>query len=45
LRQPLVRERFIEHFAFQFAFGRTSLFFHHPFLERRAASDPVAVRS
>jgi lipoyl(octanoyl) transferase len=45
LRQPLVRERFIEHFAFQFAFGRTSLFFHHPFLERKAASDTVAVRS
>jgi lipoyl(octanoyl) transferase len=42
LRISLVRERFLEHFAKQFGFGRTSLFFHHPALGRRAPSDAVA---
>jgi lipoyl(octanoyl) transferase len=43
LRPALVRERLIEHFAAQFSFERTSLFFHHPFLERKQAADAVAV--
>jgi lipoyl(octanoyl) transferase len=41
LRISLVRERFLEHFAEQFGFGRSSLFFHHPALARRAPSDVV----
>jgi lipoyl(octanoyl) transferase len=41
LRASLVRERFLEHFAEQFGFGRTSLFFHHPALARRAPLDAV----
>jgi lipoyl(octanoyl) transferase len=45
LRPSLVRERLIEHFAAQFGFARTSLFFHHPFLERKPAADAVAIRS
>jgi lipoyl(octanoyl) transferase len=42
LRTSMVRERFLEHFAEQFGFGRTSLFFHHPALARRAPLDAVA---
>lgn len=42
LRTSMVRERFLEHFAEQFGFGRTSLFFHHPALGRRAPLDAVA---
>ncbi|MCS6850365.1 MAG: lipoyl(octanoyl) transferase LipB [Gemmataceae bacterium] len=30
LRPALVRERFLEHFAAQFGFARTTLFFEHP---------------
>lgn len=42
LRTSMVRERFVEHFAAVFGFERTSLFFHHPALARRAPSDAVA---
>jgi lipoyl(octanoyl) transferase len=42
LRTSMVRERFVEHFAARFGFMRTSLFFHHPSLPRRAPADPVA---
>jgi lipoyl(octanoyl) transferase len=42
LRTSMVRERFLEHFAAYFGFERTSLFFHHPALGRRAPSDAVA---
>jgi lipoyl(octanoyl) transferase len=45
LRPSLVRERLIEHFAAQFSFERTSLFFHHPFLERKPAAEAVPVKS
>src|SRR5579885_658872 len=38
LRAALVRERFLEHFAARFGFGRLSLFFHHPALGSRAGS-------
>jgi lipoate-protein ligase B len=44
LRAALVRERFLEHFAEHFQFDRTSLFFHHPSLPRKAPSNAVAVR-
>jgi lipoyl(octanoyl) transferase len=44
LRAALVRERFLEHFAAQFQFDRTSLFFHHPSLPRKAPSNVVSVR-
>jgi lipoyl(octanoyl) transferase len=44
LRPALVRERFLEHFAARFGFDRTSLFFDHPALPRRAPSDAVANR-
>ena len=44
LRPALVRERFLEHFAERFGFDRTSLFFDHPALPRRAPSDAVANR-
>jgi lipoyl(octanoyl) transferase len=33
LRPSLVRERLLEHFAAQFMFDRTALFFNHPMLE------------
>ena len=33
LRPALVRERLLEHFAAQFAFERTALFFNHPMLD------------
>ncbi len=44
LRAALVRERFLEHFAAHFQFDRTSLFFHHPSLPRKALSKAVYVR-
>jgi lipoyl(octanoyl) transferase len=43
LRSALVRERLIDHFAARFGFSRTSLFFHHPSLLRKAPLDAVAV--
>jgi lipoyl(octanoyl) transferase len=45
LRPSLVRERFLEHFAARFGFGRTSLFFDHPFLGRKASPGAVAASS
>jgi lipoyl(octanoyl) transferase len=45
LRTSMVRERFVEHFAARFGFDRTSLFFHHPSLPRRAPLDAVAASS
>jgi lipoyl(octanoyl) transferase len=42
LRPALVRERFLEHFAAQFGFSRTSLFSDHPSLSRKASSDALA---
>jgi len=42
LRAALVRERFLEHFAARFGFGRTALFFEHPSLGRRASSGAIA---
>lgn len=45
LRPALVRERFLEHFAAQFAFARISLFFDHPSLSRKAHSDAVATNT
>ncbi len=41
LRPALVRERLIEHFAAVFGFSRTSLFFEHPALGRKAPSGTV----
>jgi hypothetical protein len=38
----LVRERFIEYFSERFGFARTSLFFDHPALSRKASADAVA---
>jgi hypothetical protein len=45
LRMSMVRERLVEHFAKQFHFARTSLFFEHPSLEKRARSNAVATSS
>ena len=45
LRPSLVRERLLEHFASQFGFARTSLFFSHPTLARKPASSAVAAGS
>lgn len=42
LRTSLVRERFVEYFADRFGCARTSVFFHHPTLGRKARSDAVA---
>lgn len=42
VRPALVRERVLEHFAAQFGFTRTSLFFDHPALSRKASSDAIA---
>jgi lipoyl(octanoyl) transferase len=42
LRPSLVRERVLEHFANAFPFARTSLFFEHPLIGRKAPSDAVA---
>jgi lipoyl(octanoyl) transferase len=45
LRTSMVRERFIEHFAAQFQFERTSLFHEHPALGRRAPADAVVAQT
>jgi lipoyl(octanoyl) transferase len=42
LRTALVRERLVEHFAAHFGFTRTSLFFHHPLVPRKAPLDALA---
>jgi lipoyl(octanoyl) transferase len=42
LRSSLVRQRLVEHFAAQFEFSRTAVFFDHPSLSRKAPSDAVA---
>jgi lipoyl(octanoyl) transferase len=42
LRVSLVRERLVEYFAERFGFARTSLFFDHPALSRKASADAVA---
>jgi lipoyl(octanoyl) transferase len=42
LRPAMVRQRFLEHFAAQFCFSRTSLFSDHPSLIRKAPSDALA---
>jgi lipoyl(octanoyl) transferase len=44
LRAALVRERFLEHFAARFGFGRLSLFFNHPALGARTESGAVVGR-
>jgi lipoyl(octanoyl) transferase len=45
LRPALVRERLVECFAVQFGFARTSLFFDHPVLMRKARRDVLAAPS
>jgi lipoyl(octanoyl) transferase len=45
LRPAFVRERLLEHFTDRFGFARTSLFFNHPLLERKAPSDALATSS
>jgi lipoyl(octanoyl) transferase len=45
LPPSLVRQRFMEHFAAHFPFARTSLFFDHPSLSRKAPSDAFAASS
>ena len=45
LRPALVRERLVEQFSERFRFARTSLFFDHPLLERKAPSDALATSS
>jgi lipoyl(octanoyl) transferase len=45
LRPAFVRERLLEHFAERFHFARTSLFFDHPLLKRKAPSDALATSS
>jgi lipoyl(octanoyl) transferase len=45
LRSALVRERLLEHFTDRFRFARTSLFFDHPLLKRKAPSDALATSS
>jgi lipoyl(octanoyl) transferase len=45
LRPAFVRERLLEHFAERFRFARTSLFFDHPLLKRKAPSDALATSS
>ena len=42
LRVSMVRERLVEYFAEHFGFERTSLFFDHPTLRRKATTDAVA---
>jgi lipoyl(octanoyl) transferase len=42
LRPALVRERLLEHFAAAFRLPRTSLFFEHPALSRKAPTDAFA---
>ena len=41
LRPALVRERLLEAFADRFGFARTTLFFDHPALSRKAAADAI----
>jgi lipoyl(octanoyl) transferase len=45
LRASLVRERFLEYFAARFEFARTTIFFHHPSLSRKASADACVARS
>jgi lipoyl(octanoyl) transferase len=45
LRPAFVRERLLEHFADRFRFARSSLFFDHPLLKRKAPSDALATPS
>jgi len=45
LRPSLVRERFIDHFVAEFDFARTSLLFHHSFLQKKAPSNAIPVKS
>jgi lipoyl(octanoyl) transferase len=45
VRPSLVRERFLEHFATEFPFARTALFFDHPALVRKAPSDALVTPS
>jgi lipoyl(octanoyl) transferase len=45
IRPAFVRERLLEHFAERFHFARTSLFFDHPLLKRKAPSDALATSS
>src|SRR5262249_23597110 len=45
LPPSLVRERLIEHFAEQFGYSRTTLFFDSSTLSRKAPSDAVATGS
>jgi lipoyl(octanoyl) transferase len=42
LRMALVREKLVEHFAAHFDFARTTLFFDHPSLSRKAPTDALA---
>ena len=42
LRPAFVRERLLEHFSDRFRIPRTSLFFDHPLLKRKAPSDALA---
>lgn len=44
-RSAFVRERLLEHFTERFRFARTSLFFDHPLLLRKAPSDALATSS
>jgi lipoyl(octanoyl) transferase len=45
VRQSLVRERLLDHFAQQFGFGRVSLFSDHPSLHEKAPVNALATRS
>jgi lipoyl(octanoyl) transferase len=45
LRSAFARERLVEQFSDRFHFARTSLFFDHPLLERKAPSDALATSS
>ncbi|HLJ95315.1 MAG TPA: lipoyl(octanoyl) transferase LipB [Gemmataceae bacterium] len=45
LRPAFVRERLLEHFTDRFRISRTSLFFDHPLLKRKAPSDALATSS
>lgn len=45
VRPSLVRQRFLEHFAARFGFGRISVFSDHPLLRRRILPDALAARA
>ena len=45
LRQALLRERFLEHFATRFGFERTSLFMDHPSLRRKVTLNALTAPS